>query len=1121
MKQKDSAGAGKAGKQDAAPGPRTEEASLRELVEGCLVNDDFTPVLRLVFAPPPPPPAKDASGNGMPGAASPDSGAAPPPSPSPASAPAKPARGKAAAAPEGPPALLEMQRVLRSLAAEQDAAVTEICAVHAMEIATCVAELDRMVAAADELKGRVTAGGEALQRAGTSLAAAARELQTLLGAQRHLGAALGGVRAVRCLLRRCGAAGRLLGARRLFAALRLLAEIRAKDLATAMQVLSGNATAAGGGGGPGVGPAGASTGSGPLPPAPIPPKHQAAVTRLRGFLQTLVSDLEAAVEYFAVAEFNSWMVGVRAESRQVGLRAIRRAAIDRQLEEDESSERRQAAAGLMSERDAAVVAARAVVPAAFRKELAEEAAAPPTAMPVTAAGVAAAAAGQNGAAERGTASGRFRAAARAAAASVTLSGSTGAGAWAGAGGPSPSPSSGGAAGTGAGGAMSAAELASLHPGNPLQAAQAVLARHLSAAAAPPPPVAVVSDATVPLLQGVDMRGLHRCVHIHRCLGRMPALRRYYLEQRRLQIRADLAPPPAFLENYQAYLARVTGFFVVEDAVRTAAPDLLPPDAAALLWEAAAGSLRGVLGAALEEALGAGSPAAIMLLLKDFMLLVCSALTNRSFATAPITELLTASRLRYLDLLTASVALRVGRALASDSLAEGARVGSEAEAAEAARLGLPAALESGAWAGAARPAPPYTAPYTPAVPRTLAAVRGFVSDVLSYLRGLLSPWELLPAVVAARDRLVAKTVVDALADHTARLLGAPAPGQAAPPAAAAAPARGGGAAPPPAAAAAPWRPREVMRCVTNAWALAAAMTALDEWTLVQVRPLGAMAAAAAAAAASGASASAGGAPPPSLLSAASGRAGPRSATAAAAAAAGGGGDVGASAAASSGAVLAALRSVQDGGERGLLRLLAGRVEALVGAARAGIPWLPPGPLPAAPSAYAEDLLALLKETFDAAASILPRSSHLFLCRALVRAMGNAFMSLMKEGVKAYNLFALEALARDVALLDGYLAAGAAGVPGLGEEFAEPRQLCALLLSPRIEEVLIPEVRRQRYFALPLAGLVVVLERYREQARVGKERTGHVSRRTVEGVAKQLRQQMVTGTAVSGLRVLEDI
>ncbi len=43
---------------------------------------------------------------------------------------------------------------------------------------------------------------------------------------------------------------------------------------------------------------------------------------------------------------------------------------------------------------------------------------------------------------------------------------------------------------------------------------------------------------------------------HQVLGRLPKFRDYYLEQRRLQVTSDLAPPHKFLETYQHYLAQV-------------------------------------------------------------------------------------------------------------------------------------------------------------------------------------------------------------------------------------------------------------------------------------------------------------------------------------------------------------------------------------------------------------------------------------------------------------------------------------------------------------------------------------------------------------------------------------
>lgn len=70
----------------------------------------------------------------------------------------------------------------------------------------------------------------------------------------------------------------------------------------------------------------------------------------------------------------------------------------------------------------------------------------------------------------------------------------------------------------------------------------------------------------------------------------------------------------------------------------------------------------------------------------------------------------------------------------------------------------------------------------------------------------------------------QTVVDALADHTARLLAADATALAA-----WAPAAAHGS-----AQRTQWHVREVMRMITNAWCLAYSMHTFDEWTLLQVQ-----------------------------------------------------------------------------------------------------------------------------------------------------------------------------------------------------------------------------------------------------------------------------------------------
>lgn len=62
------------------------------------------------------------------------------------------------------------------------------------------------------------------------MATTARELHGLLSAQRHFATAVGGLRAIRQLLSRCGEVGGLLAQRRLFPALKLLEQVRARDL---------------------------------------------------------------------------------------------------------------------------------------------------------------------------------------------------------------------------------------------------------------------------------------------------------------------------------------------------------------------------------------------------------------------------------------------------------------------------------------------------------------------------------------------------------------------------------------------------------------------------------------------------------------------------------------------------------------------------------------------------------------------------------------------------------------------------------------------------------------------------------------------------------------------------
>ena len=62
-----------------------------------------------------------------------------------------------------------------------------------------------------------------------------------------------------------------------------------------------------------------------------------------------------------------------------------------------------------------------------------------------------------------------------------------------------------------------------------------------------------------------------------------------------------------------------------------------------------------------------------------------------------------------------------------------------------------------------------------------------------------------------------------------------------------------------------------------------------------------------------------------------------------------------------------------------------------------------------------------------------------------------------------------------LLQASISSEVIGVPDIELEFSEASQLCSLLLSDRIQEVLEPDLRKQRYPNLGLITIVLALDR----------------------------------------------
>jgi len=1057
----------------------TDEGNVRLVVENAIATDDLTPLLRLIFH-------EDASPN------TPSSVLATMAVPGVEEV----APSAAAVAEEHWQTVAAINACLQSVAAEQDKVIEDICRSNAKQIAQCVAEMEAMRGAVHDLVDLLQQGNGALQAAGKELVHNAHELSELVAVQQNVVSGIAVVQGAKRVLQLCLEVGGLLEQGRLYHALVLIERIKKEHLDQLLSMISsstgarpGSTTSAGGmptSHSASSVSAAAAPGSSPASPGDSsrtsPPKNSgankkgttvSAALNLQAFFQSLISELTAAVEALALSEFNSWLVAVRAVAKQIGLRAIRKAAIERGLENDLTRERRSIVTQLTAGRDLQDVASK-VARAGFRQELLRDRAPEPglplvqvvASGPVKAQGQAIAAAAAAAGSSTEDRLKRIREKRRSA----------------------PGPTGDGGEGTGdvtpVSGVMSELDPGSLYPGQPHLALQALMEQQrqqlvslpasanispsssyaslFSALSAPSAAnVATQSDSSVGLLAGLDMKGLYRCIHVHKALGRITRFRDYYLEQRRLQVSTDLAPPHKFIESYQGYLGQVAGFFIVESYVERLAPEVCSADQVNLLWVSAAGTLKSTLDVALDSVV----EAPIMVQVKDFVLLVCRCLESCGYAMTMIEDVLLNSRVRYHELAMSALSKDLAKLLAADSLAE-YTIKSEGQLKECVKvLGLPLRLEGAKGSSAGPVTLPFLAPFSPCVPALLRSVRSYVDDSLSYLEGLCSSWELCPAVLYYRNKMMSKVVVEAL---QARISSAIMEGAV----------------------------QGCMRMVANAWCLLQCLDTLNEWTVGQTRPLVQQ--------------------QQQAMMERQGTSGVE-------------GDeqqnpsrtrnmrvsiTGDSVASN---VHAALRSVQDTAERAVIHLVTQRMEAIMAGARR-MNWMPNDPLPSGPSAYVHDLTSLLQETFDKAQVSMPRSSFLFLCRSIMQSICMSYNRLFAPDgvVVGYNLLAIEKLAADLAQLSAFAATCA--VPDLAQDIVEPVQMCAVLLSGTVEDVLSPDVRKQKYPNLRVSTVLRALDKYRELAKVGKQKTNFPTKKAISTIAKQLRAQIAGG---SGMRVLEDV
>eukprot|EP01116_Phalansterium_solitarium_P020043 TRINITY_DN579_c0_g2_i1.p1 TRINITY_DN579_c0_g2~~TRINITY_DN579_c0_g2_i1.p1 ORF type:complete len:959 (+),score=444.50 TRINITY_DN579_c0_g2_i1:761-3637(+) len=171
----------------------------------------------------------------------------------------------------------------------------------------------------------------------------------------------------------------------------------------------------------------------------------------------------------------------------------------------------------------------------------------------------------------------------------------------------------------------AADKAAAAPVTPLEAAGAAVAYTVASIGTP------IRDKTTPseyaILQEnlfanrrytLDFLPLYRCLHVYKTLARYDQFQTYYRDNRRLQANIVLRPSDGMSLSdeldYQAYLHKVAGFFIVEDRIAKTADELMHKPEVAKMWTKAVVNIK----AWIQEQLTYGIAPAKLIVAKDFL-----------------------------------------------------------------------------------------------------------------------------------------------------------------------------------------------------------------------------------------------------------------------------------------------------------------------------------------------------------------------------------------------------------------------------------------------------------------------------------------------------------------------
>ncbi|XP_008807302.1 exocyst complex component SEC15B-like [Phoenix dactylifera] len=240
----------------------------------------------------------------------------------------------------------------------------------------------------------------------------------------------------------------------------------------------------------------------------------------------------------------------------------------------------------------------------------------------------------------------------------------------------------------------------------------------------------------------DLTPLYRAYHIHQTLGLQDRFKKYYFENRKLQLTSDfqVSSMTPFLESHQTFFAQIAGFFIVEDRILRTGGGLISRSDVDALWETAIAKMVSVL----EDQFSRMQTANHLLLIKDYVSLLGVTLQRYGYTVDPLLDVLSKHRDKYHDLLLSDCRLQVSEALAADKF-EQMLMKKEYEYSMN-------VLSFQIQTSDIIPAFPYVAPFSSTVPDLCRIVRSFIEDSVSFMSHG-GQFDFYPIVKKYLDRLL--------------------------------------------------------------------------------------------------------------------------------------------------------------------------------------------------------------------------------------------------------------------------------------------------------------------------------------------------------------------------------